>query len=119
MDVSSLSKEGGPIEILVGVDAPEIHAGNTLLRENVAMRLTIIGPVVFGSAASNIPGPHHVYTVSVAAPVDLPAFWESEQMGVAINLCCQGRKFTEGEKLLNPVEKKGGQVDSGKSETDG
>ena len=60
LDVSLLSREGGPIEILVGVDAPEFHAGNTLVRENVAMHHTIISPAVYGSAASDIPGSHHV-----------------------------------------------------------
>ena len=60
LEVSSLSREDGPIEILVGMDAPEFHAGNTLVRENVAMHHTIISPAVYGSAASDIPGSHHV-----------------------------------------------------------
>ena len=89
-----IHRKNGPVELLIGIDHPKLHMGETREAANLIARQSPIGWVVFGAT----PGKHaqvsRIFNVKVPTPVDVTDFWTPETMGVAAR---------EAEKL-SPVE---------------
>ncbi|XP_064651668.1 uncharacterized protein LOC135502643 [Lineus longissimus] len=115
-EFAALNRASGPVDILIGIDHAKFHGGTTHVNERFAIRNSILGPVVFGAASLNSEMTYSEYHVSLLEPVDITAFWATEQMGVAVNPCCI--KQTYLEKKLNLVEREEAQMirDSAKKE---
>ena len=95
-----IRRTNGPVELLVGIDHPKLHTGETREAANLIARQSPIGWVVFGAT----PGKHaqvsRVLNVKVPTPVDITDFWTTETMGVAARPCeCETEK-------LSPVERR-------------
>lgn len=100
---ATLNRGSGPVDILIGIDHAKFHTGNTEVLEQFALRNSILGPVIFGSTSIDPEKTFSLYHVALPEPVDITAFWTSEQMGVALNPCCSKPK--RGEKFMTPMEK--------------
>lgn len=95
----------GPVDILLGIDHIEFHGGQTIVKGQFALKETILGPVIFGA---NKPQDKQLQTYMVTMDEqrsDLPSFWTTEEMGVALNPCC--KEHTTGiKKNLTATEHK-------------
>lgn len=104
---SELKRKSGPIDILVGINYPNLHVGETKVKDGLVLRKGPLGWVVFGvKEASSADEPKQVMHVRVANPVDITEFWSTESMGVAIQPCtCQAIELSSDErKELNLIE---------------
>ena len=82
----------GQTDLLIRSDQAKLHTKETRKFDNLIVRYSPLGWVVFGV----IPGqsvPAHVYHMKLEAPVDLAAFWSTESMGVVVKVCtCKAEK---------------------------
>ena len=93
----TLKRGHGPIDLLIGVNHPHIHDGETKHTQNIIARHSPLGWLIFGTTGQQSSMGSCVFTVSV--PVDLSDFWTTESMGVSVKPCiCDTDK-------LSPVER--------------
>lgn len=105
--VSDLKREAGPIDVLVGINYPNLHVGETKVKDGLVLRKGPLGWVVFGVKEESSAEEHkQVMHVRVANPVDITEFWSTESMGVTIQPCtCQATELSSDErKELNLIE---------------
>ena len=79
----------GPIDLLVGIDHPKLHTGETREAINLIARQSPLGWVIFAATHG-----HRVPT-----PIDMTDFWTTETMGVAAKPCeCDADKLSAVER---------------------
>ena len=95
-----IRRRNGQVDLLVGIDHPKLHMGETREAANLIARQSPLDWVVFGAT----PGKHvqvsRVFNVNVPTPIDMTDFWTTVTMGVAVKPCeCEAGK-------LGPVERR-------------
>ena len=95
-----IRRRNGPVDLLVGVDHPKLHKGETREAANLIARQLPLGWVIFGAT----PGKHEqvtsIFSVKVPMPIDVTNFWTTETIGVAAKPCeCEAYK-------LSPIERR-------------
>ena len=101
--------------LLVGIDHPKFHGGETREGGTFTARKSPLEWVIFGADSSV--KTHHgtVMHVKLSSPVNLNDFWETETMGVQYNDChCKPIDMTKTERheyniIYNSCEKVGEQ----------
>ena len=97
---TEIRRKDGPVDLLVGIDHPKLHTGETREAANLIARQSPLGWVVFGATPGIPPQVNCVFNVKVHTPVDMTDFWTTETMGVAAKPCgC-------GVEKLSPVERR-------------
>ena len=90
-----IQRSDGPVDLLIGIDHPGLHTGETKQAANLVARHSPLGWVVFGATPRGHAHVHHVLNVKIAVPVDMTDFWSTESMGVAVKACnCQTDKLS-------------------------
>ena len=76
-------RKPGPIDLLVGINYPRFHEGETKVNASLVARRSPIGWVIFGSNAEDVMQEiKQVSLVSLVPPVDSTDFWKTESLGV-------------------------------------
>ena len=98
--VSQLKRKFGPVDLLIGINHPQFHVGETRIKNGLAVRKSPLGWVVFGvNDQQTQQRATQVMNVRLATPIDLAEFWKTESMGVAISPCqCPPNKMTTEER---------------------
>ena len=92
-------RRNGPVDVLVGIDHPKLHTGETREAANLIARQSPLGWVIFGATPGKHEQMNRVFNVKVPTPIDMTDFWTTETMGVAAKPCeCEADK-------LSPVER--------------
>ena len=95
-----IQRTNGPVDLLIGIDHPKLHTGETREAANLIARQSPLGWVVFGATPGRNPQVSQVFNVKVPTPIDMTDFWTTETMGVAAKSCaCQADK-------LSPIERR-------------
>ena len=82
----TLCRGFGPVDVLIGVDYPEMHGGETRKVDGYLLRNSPLGWVMFGSSSE--PGQSTtVLHVKATDKTDLTQFWSTEEMGVRLPNC--------------------------------
>lgn len=97
----TLCRGYGAVDVLLGVDYPEMHGGETKQVDGYLLRKSPLGWVMFGSSGD--PGQSTtVLHVNVTDRTDLTQFWSTEEMGVKLLNCkCKpsdDMKMSPGER---------------------
>ena len=111
-----IRRRNGPVDLLVGIDHPKLHIGETKEAANLVARHSPLGWVVFGA----MPGKHaqvnEAFNIKIATPIYMTDFWTTETMGVSAKLCeCEIDK-------LSPIERREAKLSKNpakRSETNG
>ena len=82
----TLSRGYGAVDVLIGVDYPEMHGGETRQVNGYLLRKSPLGWVIFGSSSETKQSPT-VLHVKVTDRADLTQFWSTEEMGVRLPNC--------------------------------
>ena len=95
-----IRRRNGPVDLLVGIDHPKLHTGETREAANLIARQSPLGWVIFGFTPGKHEQVNRVFSVKVPTPIDMTDFWTTETMGVAAKPCeCEADK-------LSPVERR-------------
>ena len=90
----------GPIDLLVGIDHPKLHTGETREAANLIARQSPLGWVIFGATPGKHEQLNRVFSVKVHTPIDMTDFWTTETMGVAAKPCeCEADSPVERREL--------------------
>ena len=110
-----IKRKSGPVDLLIGINYPNLRSGEILIKDNLAIRIVPLGVVVFGSGVDCC-GNNQVRMCTVQLqPVDLTYFWNTETMGVNSSPCScvpvmMSSEDREGLMIINdygvPVEAK-------------
>ena len=93
-----INRKGGAVDILIGIDHPKLHGGETREYGNYVARHTPLGWVVFGLSPQDKTQPSTILHVQIAKPVDLTEFWSTETMGVRNGDCqCEQTGMTKAD----------------------
>ena len=96
---NDLKRRAGPIDILIGINYPNFHVGETKVKDGFVARKGPLGWVIFGVDDSTTENPQQVLHVRLAGPVDITEFWKTESMGVSIQPCtCKADEMSNEEK---------------------
>ena len=88
----------GPVDILIGIDHPRMHTGETKQVGDLVARNSPLGWVVFGAKPGETMRASQIFHIKYTAPVDLSEFWTTESMGVAVKSCqCTASKLSPTE----------------------
>ena len=103
----NIKRGDGPVDMLIGIDHPRLHTGETKQAANLVARHSPLGWVVFGAKPRGHAHVLHVLNVKLSAPIDMTDFWSTESMGVAIKPCnCEADKLSSFErKEAKTIEK--------------
>lgn len=89
----------GPIDLLVGIEHPELHTGETREAITLIARQSPLGWVKFGATHGKHWQVNRVFSVNVPTPIDMTDFWTTETMGVAAKPCeCDADKLSAVER---------------------
>ena len=89
----------GPIDLLVGIDHPKLHTGETGEAINPIARQSPLGWVISGATHGKHQQVNRVFSVKVPTPIDMTDFWTTETMGVAAKPCeCDADKLSAVER---------------------
>ena len=95
----NIKRGDGPVDMLIGIDHPRLHTGETKQAANLVARHSPLGWVVFGAKPRGHAHVLHVLNVKLSAPIDMTDFWSTESMGVAIKPCnCEADKLSSFER---------------------
>ena len=85
-----------PVDILVGIDHPLLHTGETKEIQNLVARSSPLGWVIFGIFLGSESQVNIVYHVQFSSQVDTTDFWKTESMGVDVRPCvCEADKLSQ------------------------
>ncbi|XP_033107232.1 uncharacterized protein LOC117109097 isoform X2 [Anneissia japonica] len=91
--MEDVHREHGSIDLLIGIDYPNMHVGETRNAGNLIARRSPLGWVIFGTVAGDQTS-NSVLHVKFSTPVDLTDFWSTESMGVTVKSCfCKADKI--------------------------
>ena len=96
------SSEDGPVDILIGIDNPTLHTGETRQRGELVARHSPLGWVLFGATSESGEISNRVFHIKtmMTPTVDMTDFWNTESMGVSVKAClCENTR-------LSPIEVK-------------
>ena len=95
-----LYRKEGPIDLLIGINYPRFHVGETKVTDGLVARRSPLGWVIFGSNSDGAqPETKQVLHVRLAEPVDLTEFWKTESMGVSVSPCtCKATEMSLQER---------------------
>ena len=83
MPASKLHRKECPIDLLIGINYPRFHIGETKVKDGLVARRSPLGWVIFGSNSDDtLLEAEQVLYVRLFKPVDLTEFWTTESMGV-------------------------------------
>ena len=82
-----IRRTNGPVDLLVGIDHPKLHTGETREAANLIARQFPLGWVIFGATSGKHEQMNRVFNVKVPTPIDMTDFWTTETMGVAAKPC--------------------------------
>ena len=100
LEEDEIRRTNGPVDLLVGIDHPKLHTGETREAANLIARQSPPGWVIFGATSGKHEQMNRFFNVKVPTPIDMTGFWTTETMGVAAKPCeCEADK-------LSPVERK-------------
>ena len=105
--IDQLKRKSGHVDLLIGINCPHFHVGETRIKDGLAVRKSPPGWVAFGADNEQTqPKANQVMNVRLAAPIDLTEFWTTESMGVSISPCkCPPNKMTaDKQKGLKLIE---------------
>ena len=89
----------GNIDLLIGIDHPKMHTGETRQFNHLLARQSPSGWVVFGGKSESDALVANILHVRYATPVDLTEFWAMESMGVQVKPCvCDEDGLTQVER---------------------
>ena len=77
----------GPVDLLIGIDHPKLHTGETREAGNLVARNSPFGWVVFGATPKNLKQVNQVFQINSSTPIDMTEFWTTESMGVSVQTC--------------------------------
>ena len=72
----------GPIDILIEIDHPSMHTGETKQVRDLVARSSPLGWVIFGAKPGETLRASQIFHIKYTAPLDLSEFWATESMGV-------------------------------------
>lgn len=101
LERESVRRGKGSIDLLIGVDHAQFHAGETKRQGEIVARKSPLGWVIFGGVTKETKETQFCHAVfsSNVNPVDLTEFWKTETMGVNAKLCnCTPDKLSEAER---------------------
>ena len=100
MPASKLHRKEGPIDLLIGINYPRFHIGETKVNDGLVARRSPLGWVIFGSNSDDtLLEAKQVLHVRLAEPVDLTEFWKIESMGVSVVPCtCEAAEMSGQER---------------------
>ena len=88
----------GPVDILIGIDHPSMHTGETKLVGDLVTRRSPLGWVIFGAKPGETLRASQIFHIKYTAPVDLSELWTTDSMGVAVKSCqCTASKLSPTE----------------------
>ena len=94
-----IRRGNGPVDLLIGIDHAQMHTGLRKQTDQLVVRNTPLGWVVFGGPLGDAQVNGRVYHVRFAAPVEMSDFWKTETMGVEVKPCvCAADKLTQAER---------------------
>ena len=95
--VNQLHRRAGPVDVLIGLNYPRFHIGETKTREGFLARKSPLGWVVFGYDSHDVlPQMKQVLHVRLATPTDITEFWKIQAMGVSVPSCsCEAGKMSK------------------------
>ena len=98
--LNELHRDAGPVDLLIGINYPRFHVGETKVSEGLVARKGPLSWVVFGCNSKNAsPEVKQVLLVRLATPIDLTDFWKTESMGVSVSPCtCEAAKMSQEER---------------------
>ena len=85
----------GQVDLLIGIDHPQLHTGSTRQNGDLVARNTPLGWVIFGGKRET-QGSNRMYMATMPAQVDLTDFWQTENK-VSPRVCESG-KLTQEER---------------------
>ena len=97
---SKFWRNDGPVDVLIGIDNPLLHTGETRQRKSLIARHSPLGWVLFGTTPGRKEPAHQVFHIKTVTPpaVDMADFWSTESMRVTVKTCsCDSEK-------LSPIE---------------
>ncbi|XP_014672985.1 PREDICTED: uncharacterized protein LOC106813368, partial [Priapulus caudatus] len=98
----SLNRGNGAVDVLIGVDYPAMHAGETKEVDGYLLRKSPLGWLTFGSSRGYRQPTTTVLHVNVTEMTDLTKFWSTEEMGVKLTSCeCK----TSDQLKRSPIER--------------
>ena len=83
---SKFWRNDGSVDVLIGIDNPLLHTGETRQRKSLIARHSPLGWVLFGTTPGRNKPAHQVFHIkTVTSPaVDMADFWSTESMGVTV-----------------------------------
>ena len=104
-----LHRKAGSIDLLIGINYPRFHVGETKVKDGLVARRSPLGWVIFGSNSDDaLPTAKQVLHVRLAEPIDLTEFWKTESMGVSVSPCtCEACERTELKLIEDSCELQG------------
>ena len=85
--VNQLQRKAGPVDLLIGINYPRFHIGETKTKEGFVARKSPLGWVVFGYDSQDVLSQvKQVLHVRLATPTDITDFWKTEAMGVSVHI---------------------------------
>ena len=103
---SKFWRKDGPVDILVGIDNPMLHIGETRQQGDLVARHSPLGWVLFGATQGENEVTNRVFHIKtlVSPNVDMADFWSTESMEVSVKACsCESEK-------LSPIEAQEGRI---------
>ena len=97
---SKFWRNDGPVDVLIGIDNPLLHTGETRQRKSLIARHSPLGWVLFGTTPGRKEPAHQVFHIKTVTPtaVDMADFWSTESKGLTVKTCsCDSEK-------LSPIE---------------
>ena len=115
IDMQDVHRASGIIDLLIGIDHPRLHGGETRETEQFTARKSPTGWVLFGSAGLDASTQGTVRTCEMTSQVKLTDFWSTESMGVQSCACTNPVNMskteqTEYDVIYNSCIKKGKQL---------
>ena len=100
ISTDKLHRKAGPIDLLIGINYPRFHVGETKVKDGLVARRSPLGWVIFGTNSDDaLPEADKVLHVRLAEPIDLTDFWKTESMGVSVSPCtCEAAKMSLQER---------------------
>lgn len=95
-----VGRNAGPIDLLIGINYPCLHVGETKVNASLVARRSPLCWVIFGFNAKDVMAEiKQVSLVSLVPPVDLPDFWKTDSMGVSLSPCtCEASRLSVQER---------------------
>ena len=93
-------RKEGPIHLLIGINYPRFHVGETKVKDGLVARRSPLGWVIFRSDSDDaLPETRQVFHICLAEPVDLTEFWKTGCMGMSVSPCtCEAAEMSLQER---------------------